>query len=522
MALAEPRLARLPRELAAPAGWVGLVLVVAAALRFGPATAFPGSAVLAPVLGAAAVLAAGCAAPAAGAGLLLDRRPLQWLGGVSYSLYLWHYPVLVLAPDVIHRALDPLASCVAVGFALSLAVLTTILVERPVRFSPWLAARRDLSALTGGALSCAAAAIAVLVATSAPSLAGASPARLASLTSPAPLGAEAPSGPSAGTGSTGWTGSGASGSGAGGSGGPRLRRIEAVRRAQRRRAADATAGVEAMVAASAGARAVPADVQPPLAEASADEPAPFYDGCFDSFTDTEVHACDYGDTSSARSVVLFGDSHALMWFPAVDAIAEERHVHLVALAKATCPPLALEVFSPDLDEWYSQCDDWRAAAIERIEELRPGVVILGFSREYGVGNDHVSVYGAAWMHGLAEMIATLRATGRAVVVIGPVPYPPFVVPDCLAQYLDDPTQCSMPDRAPWYDAAGVAAEEAVVRRAGGTYVDTQRWFCTASRCLTMIGGMVAYRDDNHISATYASYLTPALGAQLALDTHGSF
>ncbi|HTX01326.1 MAG TPA: SGNH hydrolase domain-containing protein, partial [Acidimicrobiales bacterium] len=254
---------------------------------------------------------------------------------------------------------------------------------------------------------------------------------------------------------------------------------------------------------------------------SADEPAPMYDGCFDSFTDTDVDvgACQYGDTASSRSIVLFGDSHAMMWFPALDAIAEQRHDQLVALAKATCPPLDLEVFSPDLDEWYWQCDTWREGAVAEIEALHPAVIVLGFSREYGVSNDQVLVYGSAWMNGLAEMIRTLRSTGADVVVIGPVPYPPFDVPDCLAAHLYNPYVCSMPDKAPWYDAAGVAAEEKVVQAAGATYVDVQRWFCSAATCYTLIGNKVAYRDDNHISATYASWLAPALAAELELDTH---
>jgi peptidoglycan/LPS O-acetylase OafA/YrhL len=507
LALAEPRLGRLPPEVSAAAGWAGLVLVAAAATRFGPGTAFPGSAVIAPVLGTAGVIGAGCAGPRLGAGILLERRPMQWLGAISYSLYLWHFPVLVLAPEVIGRPLDLTATCVGVGLAVALAVITTVLVERPVRFSARLSPRWGLSLLTGGALSCAAAASAVLVSTSLPTLARTGPTHLASLA--------APVGP-AGVATNGRRAAGSSRRRAtdGRLPSPALRADEAL-------AASIAARVQATVEASAHATAVPADIDPPLAEASADEPPPFYDGCFDGFTDTTVHACEYADTAARRSIVLFGDSHALMWFPAIDAIADQHHLELVALAKATCPPLDLEVFSPDLDEWYWQCNSWRKAALARIDALHPALVVLGFSREYGVGNDHVLVYGPTWMRGLAEMIHSLRATGARVVVIGPVPYPPFLVPDCLAQYLDDPTQCSMPDESPWYDSAGVAAEESVVRRAGASYIDVQHWFCTAQRCLTMIGGIVAYRDDNHVSATYARWLTPAFAAELAVVTGGS-
>jgi peptidoglycan/LPS O-acetylase OafA/YrhL len=500
VALGERRLARLPRDVAAAAGWVGLALIVVSMTRFDAGTAFPGSAVLAPVLGTAGVIAAGCARPAFGPGRLLDLAPLQWLGGISYCLYLWHYPVLVLAPDVLGHPLAPAQSVVAVAFALALAVLTSILVEQPLRYSTWLNLQRGWSLVTGGALSVAAAAIAVLVLASLPSLAGTGTVNVAALSSRL---------------------------------GPPF---DAGRHADRHHAADPArparhlspneariaaldARIEAVVAASAN-EVVPSNVQPPLATASADEPSPMWDGCFDGFTDTEVNSCDYGDTASSRSIVLFGDSHAMMWFPAIDAIANQRHYQLVALAKATCPPLDLEVFSPDLDEWYWQCDTWREAAVARIEALHPAVVILGFSREYGVSNDQVLVYGTAWMNGLAEMIRTLRATGAKVVVMGPVPYPPFLVPDCLAAHLDNPWVCSMPDKAPWYVVQGVAAEEKVVEAAGGSYVDVQPWFCTTKTCLTLIGNIVAYRDDNHITATYASWLTPAVAAVLDLETDG--
>ncbi len=525
VALVAPRLQRLAPAALAPAGWIGLALVVAATVSFGPSTPFPGSAALAPVLGTAAVLAAGCVPSAFGAGVFLERRPLQWLGGISYTLYLWHYPVLVLAPDLLHRALDPLASCLAVVLAGALAVLTTILVERPLRFSPWLAARRGMSALTGGALSLGAASIAVLVATATPSFAGTAPPRPPLLASAGPLAAEAASGPTGASGAGGARAAGSlqdealagefAGNGLGElTGGTGEGALSAT--------TPPLLAVERAVLSGAAARSLPGGLRPALSRASSDAPVPFFDGCFDSFATTAVNGCDYGDVASSRSVVLFGDSHAMMWFPALEEIALSRHVHLVALAKATCPPLDLEVFSPDLGEWYWQCDDWRQAALQRIEALRPAVVVLGFSREYGLSNDHVEVYGTAWMNGLAEMVRRLRGLGADVVVIGPVPYPPFRVPDCLAQHPEDPTQCSMPDRAPWYDAAGVRAEESVVERAGGSYIDVQRLFCTPAHCLTMIGAIVAYRDDNHISATYAAYLAPVIAAALGAVTRGRF
>ncbi len=83
------------RRLRAAAGWLGLAAVVVVATRFSDLTRFPGVAAALPVLATVLVLAAGdCRF---GPGIILDIRPLTWLGTRSYGTYLWHWPVLVFA-----------------------------------------------------------------------------------------------------------------------------------------------------------------------------------------------------------------------------------------------------------------------------------------------------------------------------------------------------------------------------------------------------------------------------------------
>jgi hypothetical protein len=124
------------------------------------------------------------------------------------------------------------------------------------------------------------------------------------------------------------------------------------------------------------------------------------------------------------------------------------------------------------------------------------------------------------MDGLSQMIAEIRALGSRVLVMGPIPKPTFTVADCLAENLTAAQNCSSP-RDSSVDIRGMREEESVVTSAGGSYVNTLFWFCsTASTCPPTVDGVLVYRDDNHITATYASFLTTPVEAAVDLAEQG--
>ena len=171
LALVAPRLGRLPAGGTALLSWAGVGAIVFAAVTFTSATPFPGTAALVPVAGAAAVVAGGCARPRLGAVWLLGRRPMQLIGRVSYTWYLWHWPALVLAPSIVGHHLSTWGNVAVCGVALVLAGVTTVLLERPLQRAPWLARpRRSLLLVVG--LSGALAATILLSTASLPSLTG--------------------------------------------------------------------------------------------------------------------------------------------------------------------------------------------------------------------------------------------------------------------------------------------------------------------------------------------------------------
>ncbi len=146
-------LRRLPTRLAAVLSWLGLAFILAAAHFYTSATAYPGWAVALPVVGAALVIAGGVAQPAAGAETLLRVRAFQWIGLISYSWYLWHWPVLTMATE--RQGTDSLPTGESLGWvllSLGLAVITYRLIENPIRRSRTLILRRWASLVLGGCL----------------------------------------------------------------------------------------------------------------------------------------------------------------------------------------------------------------------------------------------------------------------------------------------------------------------------------------------------------------------------------
>lgn len=133
-------------------GWGGIALIVAPVLLYDGTTPFPGFAALPPCLGAALIL---WLAEGSSAGRILAWRPLVFVGLISYSLYLWHWPVIVLLKGIFAVDRLPIAlALVAIAASLVLAVLSWRFVETPFR-SPARVSRRTIflaAAASGGAM----------------------------------------------------------------------------------------------------------------------------------------------------------------------------------------------------------------------------------------------------------------------------------------------------------------------------------------------------------------------------------
>ncbi len=133
VAVLSVELARLPRRLASVMTWAGLAGIGLAALAYNSTTSYPGVAAALPVVSTALAVAGGTARPAAGAEVLLRLPPFQWLGKLSYSLYLWHWPILIIVAQHLGHPLSVPENLLLVLLALCLAALSYFLVESPLR-----------------------------------------------------------------------------------------------------------------------------------------------------------------------------------------------------------------------------------------------------------------------------------------------------------------------------------------------------------------------------------------------------
>jgi peptidoglycan/LPS O-acetylase OafA/YrhL len=467
------RLSPLPAALA---GWAGLGVILLACTRLDGATPYPGTAALLPVLGTALVIGAGCAAPARGVGRLLALPPMQAVGRVSYSWYLWHWPVALVANS---RGLA--GSLAGILISGGLAVLTLRLIENPLRFAAPVRRSATRSLALGGAVTAVAACVGVAALVLVPVPVGHGPAAPTLMVTAAPP--------------------------------PTGRNIDPYDAAVQH----AFAQVQAAVAASADLKAVPSNLDPPLADAEKEFRGRF-GGCMRVVLEVDQPECATGDTASMTTVALVGDSHAAMWSPAFQQVATQRRWRLENLNKAACPLLNLPISNEVVRREYTECEQWRDQIIARLQTEHPRLVVLSIRRVYDAQS--FTVYDPAWIDSLTRLVQRLRGTGAQVLVLGPIPYPQITatsaspsarVPYCLSNHLDDATACSAP-RSKAVNEPGIAAEAAATKAGGGRYADLTALFCTADRCSAIVGNTLVYPDRSHMTVQYSRLLAPVMGA----------
>ena len=480
LAFGTARLARLPPAAAVVAVAVGVVLIGIGGVVFDTATPFPGTAALLPVAGAALVIAGGLPQPMNPVSRLVAIGPMRWIGGISYSLYLWHWPLLVLPAVAVGAALPGPIRLALVGLTFVLAEASRRWIEDPIRHGRAARLRPSRSLALAGLTSLIVAGVSVGTGV----LAGPRPTAAAQigdvtidLPTPRPTNAAPSDAPSD---------------------------------------APATPSAQPTLAATP-AGPVPDDLVPSLATVRDDIPVIYADACHAEWRETAPRDCVYGDSGAKTTVVLIGDSHAAHWFPTFQRLADEQDWRLISLTKSACPVADLPVYNTGLKREYVECDDWRAAVVDRIAREQPALVVISDSRTGQFWVDGAAIPAREredlWATGLARSIRAIEPLADHVVVIGDTPRPASDVPVCVSDHLDDALACATPVSK----AIGrerIATERTVSAATGATFIDPTAWLCPTSPCPAVIGKVLVYRDGHHMTTPFARALAPYLAPLL--------
>ncbi len=223
--------------------------------------------------------------------------------------------------------------------------------------------------------------------------------------------------------------------------------------------------------------------------------------------------CVYGDRSSKTTVALFGDSHAVMWLPALDPSAKELHLRLVVTWLGACPTADIDPVQPAFGN-PAYCVGFRKHADAQIIKSHPAFILLAEKTSQIPNGNAVFPWfpPSAIRNGLITTIHEFQRAGIAVGVLQDTPLFPKPVPSCLSQYPHAVSRCSVSAN----NAASTAlrgAERVAAQITGAAYLTTNQWLCTAV-CPPVINHIVAYADSDHISFTYAASLQVPMTAEL--------
>src|SRR5690606_2921743 len=302
----------LPLGVREIATWVGLAMIAVALVTFDETTAFPGYTAALPVIGTALVLLGGESPRWFSAYTILRQKPLQYFGDISYSLYLWHWPVIIFYAAVVGRAPSFIDGVAVFAISCALAHQSKVLVED--RFRSGTVDRRGSARAFALAVGCIVVSLAAAWAAPRPWDSGASPAEAIATAESEPV-------PNPG-------------------------------------AAALTDGVP-----------VPsAPILPAPSAARDDVPAPYRDRCMSRGDGTEVKVCRYGNQESDYRVVLVGDTYAAQWQPALAEVARVNDWAFDVVIKTGCVLGNVRPRNTD-DRPFAACEEWREKLPAQIKKI---------------------------------------------------------------------------------------------------------------------------------------------------------
>ena len=423
-------------------GSAGLIVLVVTALRFDDSTPFPSYYAALPVIATAVIIFVG---PYEGvlAGILQNRAAL-WIGAISYSVYLVHWPLLVI-PKAASSWTQPLTlweSLLLGAAAIPLGWLCYRFVETPLRKPKTKTVDGEAVAVVWPPLF-AAITCGVLVA-------GVSVVGMRSIAS-ADLNAGKP-------------------------------------------AAEFVPNTHPVSAAFVGD-----NLSVRLQDFQSEKAIPSGKGCnLTTLASDPPPECTYGSNAEAPTVALVGDSHAAQWAPALESMAAEGEIFLTAHTRSGCPVSAKAPLTPGAES--ADCMKWKRSVKTILKESPPDLILITSS--FGA-NDESTAHN--YEAGMRDLIESLPSSST-VAVIADTPKFPGDPMSCLSGAVNEPSTCSVA-REQGLASLLRAVDERLVQEYELTLLDFTDYVC-AETCPLVQGNMLVFKDSHHLSKSFSRKMTP--------------
>jgi peptidoglycan/LPS O-acetylase OafA/YrhL len=465
MALLIPAAAALPGALRVPLGWVGAAMVLVAAVFFSSHTVFPGDAALLPVAGTALIILAGLRPTRLGVDRVMATRPAAYIGDRSFTFYLWHFPVLIVVWQAARHVLPVTDNLGLLLGAFALSVATYHFYENPLRYAGFLRGWRT-AAMVPVSIGAAVAAIMIPVFAFEASLASADSASTHTHVRPL-VAAKGQTDPTSLWGAS------------------PLPQVVAAADAVKRNAPLPKGFVPSMAKLEAENTLISYDIPP---------------GCEPSFgPGMTSRLCPLGDSSSKQVVVVFGDSHAQMWTPALIGAGKKLGFAVVPMVKPGC---LLNRLNNAIPGW--PCGSWYQWALAQLKALHPIATIVSFKLGNALQRDPSST--------VADIRQVMTSVPNAVYLADfpddNMPKPALCIPRNGATLRSCSTHESSRYRPLMQGLSSMASQ------LHDPAIPTIQWFCAHRICPTIIDNTLVTHDGDHLTMEYSADLGPLLAGAL--------
>lgn len=471
------RLSRIPAAARPVLARVGLVGIAASVILLDSHSVFPAPWGAVPVLATALVIAAGTGRVTPSRFDILSLKPMQYLGKISYSLYLWHFPVITIAATLAPQPQDPLTILAQVALMVLLSIASFHLIEDPVRKSNWLNDREPSADRPATRRRWNSAWPKIV-------LVGIGPACLATLAAIVLSALPVASPPEANAQGT-------------------IKELDIV---PALRAKQIRSGLDA--------KTWPA-LTPSVDNLMSKAWVPEWreDSCQDVW-EADLSRCMYGDKGAPKTAVLVGDSIAISYMPGLRAALTGSGWKIQSLTLQQCPAINISVLkdkgADGNSPGYPECDKHHEWVKDYLARLHPDMIIMSSVQESllrlasgAKGQDAVN----AWGQATGETLKEFAPLAAKTVLVGPPPKGK-VLPWC-ATTINTPKDCIAERTAEQIETQSAEFAAASKAPSNVSSIDTTSWFCDSdNRCPSFVGNTPMFADGGHLTENYSKMLGP--------------